>query len=206
MSVRSMAVCMLALCFVITVGCSGKPARLLPPPIDALAAGTMAIEMYDTDKDGKISGAELDKCPALKAAMTQIDTTGDKTITAAKITARIKAWQNSKLGRNALSCNVLHNGKPLADADVNFVPEKFLGESMKTASGKTDQNGMAMMSVPTSGERDDPPGVPPGLYRVEITKAGENIPAKYNTDTTLGQEQALDAVGVREGVKFDLRY
>jgi hypothetical protein len=30
------------------------------------------------------------------------------------------------------------------------------------------------------------PGVAQGFYRVEITKAGENIPAKYNTATILG--------------------
>jgi len=162
--------------------------------------------MYDANKDGKISGAELDKCPALKAAMAQIDTTGDGAITAAKITARIRAWQESKLGRMSLSCTVQHNGQPLSGAEVKFVPEKFLGENMRPASGKTDQYGMAMLSVPTSGARDDPPGVAPGLYRVEITKPGANIPAKYNTETTLGQEVALDAKGMQEGIKFNLKY
>jgi hypothetical protein len=137
--------------------------------------------------------------------MAQIDTTGEKAITAAMITARVKAWQNSKLGRMSLSCTVLHNGRPLADAEVKFVPEKFLGENMKEASGKTDQNGVAMISIPTT-DRKDPPGVAPGLYRVEVTKATEKIPAKYNTETTLGQEVALDAAGIREGLKFDLKY
>ena len=32
------------------------------------------------------------------------------------------------------------------------------------------------------------PGLSPGFYRVEITKEGDNIPAKYNTATTLGLE------------------
>ena len=63
-----------------------------------------------------------------------------------------------------------------------------------TATGKTDQNGMAMLSIPTSGP-GDPPGVAPGFYRVEITKDGEKIPAKYNTETIFGQEVALDAEG-----------
>ena len=44
-----------------------------------------------------------------------------------------------------------------------------------------------MPSVPVNGP-DDVQGVPPGFYRVEITKAGEQIPAKYNTATTLGGE------------------
>ena len=66
----------------------------------------------------------------MKAAIAWIDTRGAGEITADKITARIKAWQESKLGRMSLSCTVLHNGKPLADADVKFMPETFFGENM----------------------------------------------------------------------------
>ena len=205
MSIRTVAVHLLALCFVAVLGCSRGPGRLHMPPISASSAGSEAIEMYDTDQDGKISGTELDKCPALKAAMAQIDTTGEGAITADQIAERIKAWQNSKLGRMSLSCTVLRNGRPLPDAEVRLVPEKFLGENVKTAKGKTDRNGVAMISVETT-DRSDPPGVAPGLYRVEITKAGENIPAKYNAQTTLGQEVALDAAGIREGIKFNLQY
>lgn len=205
MFVRIVTGCALAVSLMVVMGCQRTPARLYPPSIDASAAGAKAIEMYDTNKDGKISGEELDKCPALKAAMAQIDTTGEKAITAAKITARIKAWQDSKLGRMSLSCTILHNGKPLPNAEVKFVPEKFLGDNIQTASGKTDQNGVAMISVPTK-DRQDPPGVAPGLYRVEVTSAAGDIPAKYSTQTTLGQEVALDAQGLREGLKFDLKY
>ncbi len=206
MSARSQMTLLVVLSVVVAFGCSGKPGRIHPPAINASSAGAEAITMYDTDKDGKISGAELDKCPALKAAMAQIDPSGEKAITADMITARIKAWQASKLGRTAVSCTVLHNGRPLPDAEVKFVPEKFLGENLPEASGKTDQSGVAMISIPTGGDRKVPPGVAPGLYRVEITKASEKIPAKYNTETTLGQEVALDAAGIREGIKFDLKY
>jgi hypothetical protein len=164
------------------------------------------MEIYDTDKDGKLSREELDRSPALKAALDRIDTSGEGTITAAKITARIRAWQASKLGRTSLVCAVLRSGRPLANVEVKFVPEKFLGENMPTALGKTDSNGVAMISVPTSGKQDDSPGLPPGLYLVEITKAGDNIPAKYNTHTIFGQEVAGDARGAREGIRFHLQY
>ena len=70
---------------------------------------------------------------------------------------------------------------------MKFVPEEFLGSNMIVATGETDQNGMASnVSIPTSGKQSDPPGVPQGFYRVEITKSGLNIPAKYNTQTVLG--------------------
>lgn len=209
MSLRTMSGCILALGLILATGCSNAPPRLKPPAINASAAGSQAMEMYDTDKDGKISGAELDKCPALKAAIGQIDDTGEGVVTAAKITARVKKWQDSKLGRMSLSCTVLRNGAPLSDAEVKFVPEKFLGDEIKTASGKTDKNGVAMISVPVAerveGKLPDPPGVAPGLYRVEVTK-GSEVPAKYNTETTLGQEVALDAKGIQEGIKFNLSY
>lgn len=178
------------------------PRRLLPPKIDPAAAGAKAIEMFDADGDGKLSGAELDKCPGLKAAIDKIDQSGKGEITAAKIAARIKAWQDTRIGRMTTACRVMHNGKPLAGAEVKFVPEKFLGENFKTAAGRTNADGAAMLLIP--GERL--PGLAPGVYRVEITKDGEDIPAKYNTETTLGQEVAIDAEGIRQGVTFDLNY
>ena len=188
--------------FVVCVGCPRGPSRIHPPSINASAAGNQAIEMFDANKDGKISGDELDKCPGVKAALAQIDLTGSGAVTADMITARIKAWQDSKLGRMSFSCRVTHNGRPLRGAEVKFVPEKFLGENVKVATGKTDQNGMAMIYIPDV----TPPGLAPGLYRVEITKAGVKIPAKYNTETILGQEAALDAEGIQEGVVFELNF
>jgi hypothetical protein len=191
--------------FVISTGCPHTPDRIYPPSINASASGARAIEMYDTNKDGKLSGDELDKCPGLKAALSKVDP-GKEGVTAERITARIKEWQKSRLGRMSLSCTVTRNGKGFGGADVKFIPEKFLGldDPKWIGSGKTDQNGMVMLSVPTSGQREDPPGVPPGFYRVEITAPG--VPAKYNTETTLGQEVANDAFGIQEGIRFDLKF
>jgi hypothetical protein len=205
MSVCTTTVWLLALSLVVAAGCSRRPARLRPPSINASAAGAAAMEMYDANHDGKLSGAELDNCPALKTAMSKIDASGDGTITAAKITARIEDWQRAKSARIPFSCTVLRRGRPLAGAEVKFVPERFLGDNIRPAAGKTDAKGVAMLSIPLADEKDSP-GVAPGFYRVEIAKAGENIPAQYNTNTILGQEVASDAKGVREGVRFDLKY
>ena len=46
-------------------GCMNEPSRIVPPSIDADTAGQEAIKLFDTDHDGKISGAELDKVPSL---------------------------------------------------------------------------------------------------------------------------------------------
>jgi len=162
------------------------------------------MEQYDTNKDGKISGAELDACPALKSGMENIDPSHEGTITAEKLTARIKAWQEYKIGRMGARCSVMRNGEPLANADVKFVPEKFLGASIPAAVGKTGTNGSAVMSVPLTDAKDLP-GVVPGYYRVEITK-GSEIPAKYNTATIFGEEVAPDAKSSKSGMTFNLEY
>ena len=178
------------------------------PQIDAATAAAEAIRQFDTNHDDKLSGKELRRCPGLAAAIDKIDPSGKREITAAKIAARIRAWKASKLARMSFGCKVTRNGKPLEGAKVEFVPERFLGKNVKTAKGKTDARGFAMLSVPIISPTNwcDPPGVAPGFYRVEITKAGEKIPTKYNTQTILGQEVAMDAKGIQEGIKFDLKY
>ena len=41
-----------------------------------------------------------------------------------------------------------------------------------------------------------------------VTAPGGNIPAKYSTEegSILGQEVAMDAKGIQEGLKYDLKY
>ncbi len=157
--------------------------------------------MFDADKDGGLSGKELDKCPGLKAALARVDPSGKGVVTADMITARIRVWQDMKVGRLAASCRVLHNGQPLAGAEVKFVPEKFLGESIQAAVGTTNESGLVGLSLP--GETR---GLPPGFYRVEVTKAGLNVPAKYNTDSILGQEVAPDIPTFQSSVTFNLEF
>jgi hypothetical protein len=182
-------------------GCGrGTPPRVYPDKPDANAP-QRAIELYDANKDGFLDAKELDKAPGLQAAMQQIDTKRQGKISAADISARLQAWADSKVGRMSLSYVVLHNGVPLEGATVKFVPEKFLGGEIKTAEGVTDSRGYAAISC--GGKR----GICPGFYRVEVTKDGEKIPAKFNAETQLGQEAAIDAAGLLYGaVKVNLTY
>jgi hypothetical protein len=180
---------------------SKKPQRILPPAIDAAAAGAEAIKQFDANHDGNLSGKELDRCPGLKAALPRLDPSGKGEVTAKRIAARIRIWQASRIGLMAMVVKVLRNGKPLEGAQVKFVPEKFLGKNFKAAVGKTDDNGMAPIAIPQPG----PPGVALGFYRVEITKSGEKIPAKYNTHTVLGLEVAPDLDEAEFTSTFDLK-
>ncbi|MFW5692990.1 MAG: hypothetical protein ACOCWL_02120, partial [Thermoguttaceae bacterium] len=189
---------------VFAAGCSRRPPRVHPPSIDAGSAGRDAMSQYDSDGDGKVSGAELDQAPSLKAALERLDTDGDGAVSASEVAARVRAWQESKVGRMTAVITVLAGGRPLEGATVTLDPEDFLGSNIQPATGTTDASGMAMPSIEVEG--DDPPGIAPGFYLVRITKDGMNIPPMYNTETVLGLELAQDVAELDEGISFDLRW
>jgi hypothetical protein len=100
------------------------------------------------------------------------------------------------------------DGKPLQGATVTYVPEKFMGSSIKPASGVSDERG----TVPLIVEGEKLPGVQPGLYRVQISKKDasgqETIPARYNQDTILGAEvypRKIRKMGAQDDVGGDFR-
>jgi hypothetical protein len=203
MTVRQIAVLIAALAASGASGCSQKSIRISAPEINASSAASSAMQEYDVNRDGKISGAELDRCPALKGLAGE---TGGDAVSADTIAGRIGSWQQTKTGRMMVGCVVRHNGQPLAGAVVDFVPEKFLGPKMLPGKGTTDATGGASISTAVNGPLDRP-GLPPGFYRVEITKPGESIPARYNSETTLGEE--ITPVGKRRAplvVQYDLKY
>jgi hypothetical protein len=186
-------------------GCDSPPPRVGQVSYSS-SAGADAMAQFDTNKDGKVSDAELLKAPGLNACLTVMGTDKTKGVTAEMVTNRVKAWQDSKVGLTSLSCTVTRNGQPVADAEVKLVPEKFLGTNVQPASGKTMANGVATLSIPRQpGPDAPPPGVSPGIYRVEITKGGE-IPAQYNSATVLGQEVSNDNRDLQTGLKYELKY
>jgi hypothetical protein len=190
---------------IVLPGCSKS--KSYAPEVDATAAGEAAVKQYDANGDGKIAGVELDKAGSLKSSLAIGDTDNDKALTAEEIAYRIRSWQTTKnlWARTPLHCKVYHDKVLLANAEVKLVPEKFLGEKMKIIRGKTGNNGVAFLKEENSSP-DDPPGVGPGFYRAEITKEGEEIPAKYNTETILGLDTSMDNPLLLKGVRFDLSY
>ena len=174
-----------------------RGSRAVLAPKIASDAAKKAIELYDADKNGYLDAQELEKAPGLRAAFPR-----SNKVTEQDIAALLAQWKQRKIGRETFVVHVMHNGLPLADATVNLVPESFLGSGIPTAAGKTDGKGGTSPTVPAY-EADRKPGVAPGLYRVEITKAGEDIPPKYNTATTLGGAVPDEN---ETGWDFDLKY
>ncbi|MGO9114275.1 MAG: hypothetical protein ACLP9L_34095 [Thermoguttaceae bacterium] len=201
-------------------GCGGSAIR---PMAIASNAGAQAVAKYDANKDGALDYDELAKAPGLQAAVAKIkklakgrraEEPSESQLRSAKITAdeidaRIQEWKAHGTGRIKVLCHVSRVGggrsEPIANAEVKFVPEDFLGTELTTGTGTTDANGNATISQPSRGGSDPARGMSPGFYRVEIIK-GTEIPEKYNTATILGQEVAVDAVGISGALQYDLDY
>jgi hypothetical protein len=167
-----------SLCLMATAGCDGRPSRIHPPRVNAAAAAEEAMKQYDANHDGKIDQEELKNCTFFSGLAK------DGGVTAEAIAAEINRWTESKIGRVGWKARISHGGKPLENAAVKMIPEKFLGANVIAGEGVTNKSGVVMPSVPTK-RADEIPGISLGFYRLQITKDGENIPAKYNTESTL---------------------
>jgi hypothetical protein len=85
------------------------------------------------------------------------------------------------------------------------VPEECFGDSITPAAGEISGGGANVFIDPNllPPEEANLLGVQPGIYKVKVTHPSIDIPAKYNTETTLGQEVAQDTPDY-ETMTFDL--
>lgn len=174
------------------LGCGNRPGRVAPPGVDSQSAGKAAVNKYDRDSDGLLSEEELKQCPPLLLKRVEIDADRDGHISAEEIAARISAWQQTKVGFvTGYKCKVLQNGKPFKGALVELVPEDFLGDTIRPASGFVDAAAVASLAIASADLPDDLRGlrgVQFGLYRVRITHPTESVSTKFNETTVLGCE------------------
>jgi hypothetical protein len=207
---RSQVAALLLSTLPIVASCARGPAPVTQPGIDPDDAGSQAMEMYDTNGDGKVAGDELEKSPSLKVALPRLDTNSDSGVSADEVAARVNAWKAMRTGLASVRCQVTLDGKPLPGAQVVFEPEPFLGQEIKTATGTTNPFGDAAPTIAPEDRPDPtlPGGVHFGLYRVRITKptnGQESLPARYNKETTLGQEVSYDDPGImNNNVAYEL--
>ena len=192
-------------------GCRYRLAALKPPKFDPEAAATAAMDQYDANSDGEIDTTELKAAPSISFSLDRIDTNDDGSVTADEISTMIdEKWIKAGAGVMRVSVKVFLNRRELDGATVTFDPESFLGDVIHPATGITDDNGFAHMSMaaehmPHENVRS---GVLPGLYLVRISKevnGKELVPSKYNTETTLGVEVAARASYMPGSARFDLK-
>src|SRR5262245_8426981 len=173
----------LAVALGLLAGCGNSGGGL--PRFDGKVAAAAAMTEYDGNSDGSLDAKELAKCPGLKSLASKA---GKAVLTTEDLTIRLNETANYPDQLFEFPCVMWLDGRPLANADVTLVPEKFMGETRKPAKGTTDDNG-AVKAFKVDGLTRA--GVPPGVYRIQVTKrggSGESIPAKYNAQTILGCE------------------
>jgi hypothetical protein len=189
----------------ILAGCSSRPAAVSPVDVDPDDASRQAIELYDKDQDGALSDQELAAVPGIAKYKSLYDQDGDGAVTQAEIETRLGLWSEQGLGFRPLNVVVVVDGRPLADAAVEFDPEPYLGPNVKRATGTTDSNGMASLAVAVEdmpAELADLPidGVMGGTFKVRVTHPSVKLPARFNTETELGEEIAFDTIRERATV------
>lgn len=150
--------------------------------VQAVVAGIMKA---DADGDGKLEAGELAGAPAFADALPVLDTDGDKALSTKELESWLDGVRASRIAVNSAAVVVRQKGRPVVGATVRFIPESFMAGAAAEAQGVTDATGQAQVTIPGSRY----PGVNCGVYRVEITGAGNDgrpLVAKYNSATTLG--------------------
>jgi hypothetical protein len=168
-------------------GCSEH--RIAPPvKVNAEQAAAEAMKQLDANGDGFLDETELAKCPGLLSCLQAWDTDKDGKLSKAEIAEGLAPLKSNEIALHAVNCRIYMDDRPLQGATVTLLPEKFLGPDVKPVSGKSDSDGRVTLQV--AGQ--ELPGVPPAIYRIEVSLKDsggqETIPARYNTETVLGKQ------------------
>jgi|688.fasta_scaffold00251_37 hypothetical protein len=183
------------------LGCGGGPPAPKVPKIDAAASATAAMADYDTNKDGFIDQAELKNAPSLKEAEKVIDSNSDGKLSRDEIEQRLNKYSAQGMALISFSCSVTMDGAKKDGIEVEMVPERFMLGIIKIGKGNTDANGMVRFKQ----EGQEFEGVAPGFYKIKLINDGSlSLPARFNENTAIGKEIALDRMG-RGGDSFDIK-
>src|SRR5262249_2101503 len=133
---------------ILVCGCTGGQERIKPPRINPTSAASQAMELYDTNHDGKLSQDELAKCPGVLISVDKYDTNHDKMIDEEEFRTRLTNLLKNGTGATQLACVVSYQGKSLAGAKVVLEPEPYLGTDIQSAEGVTSNAGIADVGMP----------------------------------------------------------
>jgi hypothetical protein len=177
-TIRRSSFALLVLPLALGCGKSGGTLRREGSPEEA---ATKVMELYDGNKDGKITSDELAASPALVDGLSRIDTNRDGAIDLAEMTARFTA-HDSMSHLVAFEVQVTSKRVPLDGAVITFTAEPFMGEGKQAYVGTT----AAGLCQQLEGQERKVPGVPTGYYKVHIVHEASG------TDATRGVEVADD--------------
>jgi hypothetical protein len=182
---------------------SNNPAEAPAPKYDPDAVTKAILAAFDKDNSGSLEPGEVNPaCPALHQAFAAIDGSRDRKLSAEELRKRVEAYAAVDSGTVSVGCIVTLDGAALEGATVTFVPEACMGEAVKPAVAKTNVVGHCdQFTIDGKPHR----GPAPGLYKIQVTKDGATIPARFNTQTTLGREVYPDGRSGEVAVELHLR-
>lgn len=188
-----------SLATIVLTSCGGAPTRVAAPTWDPAGLSEEILAKLDANADAALDAEELKGAPGLAAGSRFIDLDKDGKITGSELEARFELYRSSRIGLRSPSFRLSYKGRPVQEADVVFVPESFLEGIVESARGVTDVEGI----VVPQADGQDVPGMRIGFYRVQIASPKTKIPAKYSgVDSALGADVSLaedpDSYGVNE--------
>lgn len=172
------------------LGCSNAPDRFEAPSVDVEAASVEAMKLYDANGDGALDKEELVKAPGILARIEAYDLNRNEKVEAAEIKTQLSRLLN-RTGGTQLSALVLYKGRPMQGATIVMEPEPYLGGQIQKAEAVSDGAGVAELAIPpeyTPEHLRRLKTVHYGTFKVRITHPTISLPAKYNSETTLGYE------------------
>jgi hypothetical protein len=145
---------------------------------------TIVLKQLDKNGDGRVDKLELATAPGLAAGSRFIDKDSDGSLSREEIEARFAMYRQSRVGLTSKEFRITYSGRPLVGAEVRFVPEFFLADVIEPATGTTIAEGIVRPSISAQST----PLMRVGYYRVEVSSTNTPLPAKFNSETTLGVE------------------
>jgi hypothetical protein len=167
-------------------GCGRSVQYKLQNKFDAATSATKAVELYDRNRDGKLTADEVKASPGLSDGGPRIDANRDGVLKLDEIQARLRTLA-SQSDFILLRLDVSLKRKPLAGASVTFTPEPFMGDGLQAYVGTSSESG----GCDLKGEAADTLGIPVGFYQVKIVHPGHSI------NVVRGVEIADDTTGNR---------
>jgi hypothetical protein len=171
-------------------GCSGSgPAKsvVLAKDLNPDEVAARAMTQLDANGDGQLDGAELAKSPPLQAGLPKIDKDKSKSVSAAEIADRIRAYQ-SQSQVMPVSIQLMKSQQPVANAEVTITAPAFVGDQLPTFKGTSDEGGVVTLATNELGI----PGLPVGLYEVQVSGTAQaTIGCEVAEDTPQGGRLTL---------------
>ena len=191
-NVRPTAILLIGFVLTAAIGCSGRPARVLPADIDYEKSASAAISTLDVDGDGVLKQDELSNCPALAIAFGRVDSDQSGSLSEDEITDYLMRMQESGVAMVSWTLRIMLDGEPIEGATVVLEPAEFLKPAILPAEGVTDARGLVTLAV--AKEHRPAPNAKVlhcGIYNVLVSKRNggqEIIPERYTAEPSFGVE------------------